>query len=126
MSLRNPWFVKLSMEDKGKTVNLETDDEEEDLQAFVEEIKVDEEMEEDIQLVRNAAKLPKYVRPWKGKAKVPKDLDVAKSALQTLLLPDGILFEISALGHLPTMKFEDWDLIDSEMFPHLETENLMK
>jgi len=36
------------MEDKGKTVNLEMDDEDEDLQAFVEEIEADEEMEEDI------------------------------------------------------------------------------
>jgi len=28
---QNPWLRKLSMEDKGKTVNIETDDEEEDL-----------------------------------------------------------------------------------------------
>jgi len=27
---------------------------------------------------------------------------------------------------MPTMKFEDWDLPDSEKFPHLETKNLMK
>lgn len=31
MSLRNPRFSKLSMEDKGKMVNIKIDDEEEDL-----------------------------------------------------------------------------------------------
>ncbi len=76
--------------------------------------------------MRAATKLPEYVPPRKGKAKVPKDLDVAKSALQTLLLPDGIMFEGSTLGRIHTMKFEYWDLMDSENFPHLETENLMK
>lgn len=35
MSLGNPRFGKLSMEEKGKTINIETDDEDEDLQAFV-------------------------------------------------------------------------------------------
>ena len=47
MSSRNLRFGKPSMKDKGKTINLETDDEEEDLQAFVEEIEADEEMEEE-------------------------------------------------------------------------------
>lgn len=42
MSPQNLQFGKLSMEDKGKTINLETDDEEEDLQDFIEEIEVDE------------------------------------------------------------------------------------
>lgn len=83
-------------------------------------------MEEDIQPVRATAKLPKYVPLQKGRAKVPKDLDATKSALQTLLLPDGIMFEGLALGHVPIMKFDDWDLADSKKFPHLETKNLMK
>lgn len=81
------------MEDKGKAINLETDAEEEDLQAFVEEIEVDEEMEEDIQPVCDVAKMP-------------KDLDATKSALQSPLLLDGILFEGSILGCMPSMKFE--------------------
>ena len=63
MSPRNLRFGKLSIEDKGNIVNLETDDEEGDLQAFVEEIEVDEEMEEDIQPVHAAVKLPEYVPP---------------------------------------------------------------
>jgi len=70
--------------------------------------------------------LPEYVPPWKGKTKIPKDLDATKSALQTPLLPNGIIFEGSHLGCVPTMKFEDWYLTDSEKFPHLETESLMK
>jgi len=114
------------MEDKDKTVNLETDDEKEDLQAFIEVIEVDEEMEEEIQRVCTIAILPKYVPPWRGKEKVPKDLDAIKSALQTLLLPGGILFEGSVSGRVPTMKFEDLDLMDSEKFPHLGTSKLMK
>ena len=86
------------MEEKGKAVNLETDDEEEDLQALVDEIKADEEMEKDIQPVRTVAQFPEYVPQWKGKVKVPKALNATKSALQTPLLSNGILFEGSAVG----------------------------
>ena len=48
MSPQNPWFNKLSMEEKGKIVNIESDDEEEDPPTFVEEMELEEEMEEDI------------------------------------------------------------------------------
>lgn len=83
-------------------------------------------MEEDIQPVCTAAKLPKYVPPQKGKAKVPKDVDIVKSTLETPLLLDGILFDGSVLGRVPTMKFQYWDLAEREKFPHLETSQLMK
>ena len=83
-------------------------------------------MEEDIKLLRSAAKLPMYVPPRKGETKIPKDLDATTSALQTTLLPDGITFEGSILRCVPTLKFEDWDLVDNEKFPHLEMESLMK
>lgn len=126
MSLQNLWLGKMFVEDKSKAINLETDDKEEDLRGFIEEIEVGEEMEEDIQPVRVIAKLPKYVPPRKGRVKVPKYLDVVKSALQTPLLQEEILFEGSDLGHMPMMKFEYWDLTDSENFPHLETSQLMK
>ena len=43
MSLGNPRFGKLSMEEKGKTANIESDDEEEDPQTFEEEIELEEE-----------------------------------------------------------------------------------
>jgi len=49
-----------------------------------------------------------------------------KSALQTPLLPDGITFEGLLLGCVPTLKFEDWDLANSEKFPHLKMASLMK
>lgn len=64
-------------------------------------------MEEDIQPIRSTTKLPAYVPPQKGKTKVPKDLDETKSSLQIPLLSDGIVFEGTHLGHVPTMKFED-------------------
>lgn len=51
MSLRNPQFGKSSIEEKGKAVNIEIDDEEEDLQVLVDEIEADEEMKEYIQLL---------------------------------------------------------------------------
>lgn len=74
----------------------------------------------------SATKLPMYVPPWKGKFRVAKDLEVTKSVLQTPLLPYSVTFECSPLGQVPTLKFEDWDLIDSEKFPHMTMEILMK
>lgn len=86
MSPRNPQFGKFFMEYNGKNIKLETDDEEDELQVFVDEIQVDEEMKEDIQPVQATKKMPEYVPLWKWKAKVSRDLDVDKSALQTPLL----------------------------------------
>ena len=57
---------------------------------------------------------------------MPKDLDETKSSLQTLLLPNNIMFEGTHLGCMPSLKLEDWDLANHEKFPHLETRNLMK
>lgn len=74
----------------------------------------------------STTKLPAYVPLWKGKTKVPKDLDDTKRSLQTSLLQDGIIFEGMHLGRVLSMKFEDWDLADHEKFPHLKTKNLMK
>jgi len=71
--------------------------------------------------VHPPTKLPAYIRPQKGKAKVPKDLDESKSSLQTPLLSEDIIFEGMHLGRVPRFKFEDWDLADHEKFPHLET-----
>lgn len=126
MSPRNPWFGKLSMEEKGKIVNVESDDEEEDPPTFVEEMEPEEEADEDIQIVCATTKLPKYVPPWKGRVKVPKDLDTISNTFNTPSLPEGVLFEGMDVGGIPSMKFEDWDLVDSEKFPHLETSKLME
>ena len=81
MSPLNPRFGKISMEEKGKVVTIETDGEEEDLQALVDEIEAAEDMEEDIQPVRTATKFLVYVPLWKWKVKKPKDLDATKSTL---------------------------------------------
>lgn len=121
MSPRNPRYNKLSMEEKGKEISIETDEEEEDLQALITAVEEEEEVEEDIQPSPSLTKLLVYVPPRKGKTKVPKNLDEMKSSLQTLLLPNGIVFEGMHLGCVPTMKFEDWDLAQSEKFQHLET-----
>jgi len=80
----------------------------------------EEGMEVDTQPRNSVTKLPAYVPLQKEKAKVPKDLDETKSLLQTPLLPNGIMFEGTHLGQVPSMKFEDWDLADRENFPHLE------
>ena len=69
------------MEEKGKAITIETDDEEEDLQALIDEIEEAKDMEEDIQPVCSVAKFPECVPLQKGKTKIPKDLDATKSIL---------------------------------------------
>ena len=69
------------MEEKGKVVNLETNEEEEDLEDIIIEEDEDEGMEEETKGVVPLNKLPAYVPPQKGKAKVPKDLNESKSSL---------------------------------------------
>ena len=51
MSPRNPRHNKLSMEEKGKAVTIETNEEEEDLKALIAATEEEEDMEEDIQLL---------------------------------------------------------------------------
>jgi len=114
------------MEEKGKSITIEIDEEEEDLQALIIAEEEDQGMEVDIPPTHSVKKLPAYVIPCKGNAKVPKDLDETKSSLQTLLLPGSIMFEGMQLGHMLTMKFEYWDLADRKRFPHLQTRNLIK
>ena len=107
------------MEEKGKVINFEVDEEEEFEEILVEEEDV--EMEVETQGADPLTRLPAYVPPQKGKAKVPKDIDERKSSLQTPLLPDDIIFEGAHVGQVPMLKFEGWDLPDHEKFPHLVT-----
>lgn len=81
VSPRNPLCSKLSMEEKGKAVTIETDEEEENMEDLIFAEGEDEGMEEDTQPAHPSTKLPTYVPPRKGKAKVPKDLDKTKSSL---------------------------------------------
>jgi len=58
-------------------------------------------------------------------AKIPKDLDVAKSMLQTRLLLDEIRFDGLPLGRILSIKFKYWDLADIEKFPQLIEDKLL-
>lgn len=44
-------------------------------------------------------------------------MDTAKNMLQTPLLSDEIRFDGLPLGQVPSINFEDWDLVDSDKFP---------
>lgn len=57
--------------------------------------------------------------------KIPKDMDATKAMLQSPLLPDDIRFEGLPMGHVPSIKFEYWDLADSDKFPELAKEKLL-
>lgn len=104
-----------------KAINLETDEEEKDLEdLIIEEDKV-EGMEEETKSTYLPTNLLAYILSWKGKEKVPKDLDRNKRSLETPLLPYDIIFKGMHLRRVPNMKFKDWDLADHEKFTHLET-----
>lgn len=70
---RNLLRTKLSLEKKGKAINLEADEEEEFEEILVEEDDV--KMEVETQGADPITRLPAYVPPRKGKAKVPRDID---------------------------------------------------
>jgi len=104
------------MEEKGETITIESDEEEEGSPTYVKEMDLDRET---IQPVR----CPKYFPPSKGKAKVPTNLDDVDNILITLSLPKRVPVESMVTGHISTMKFEDWDLADIEKFPIWRLEN---
>lgn len=82
-------------------------------------------MEEETLGVDPLTSLPTYVPAWKGKTRVPKDLDERKSSVKTPLLPDDIVFDGAHLGQVLVLKFEDQHLTNHEKFPHLATIQLM-
>jgi len=53
-------------------------------------------------------------------------MDATKSTLQTPLLPEEIRFDGLPLGQIPSIKFEDWDLVDSDKFPQLAADKLLQ
>ena len=63
LSQRNPLCSKLSMEEKGKAVMLEKDEEKEYLEALIIAVKEDEGMEADTQPRHSMTKLPGNVPP---------------------------------------------------------------
>ena len=66
VSPRNPLRTKLTMEEKGKAINLEADEEEEFEEILVEE-EEDVEMEVETHGADPLTRLPTYVPPRKGK-----------------------------------------------------------
>lgn len=79
----------------------------------------------DIEGFDPTSKLPEYIPPRRGKAKVPKNIDERKVTLHTSLLPNKIAFEGTHLAYVPHLKLEDFDLADMEHFPHLATDKFM-
>lgn len=86
------------MTEKGKAITIETVEEEEDLQALIAQIEAQDNEAKDVSQNNSVTRLPPYIPAWKGKAKVPKDLEATKSVLQTPLLPNYIRFEGMPLG----------------------------
>jgi len=79
------------MEQKGKTITIDNDEEEEGSPTYVEEVNP---KEDPIQPVRR----PKYVSPCKGKVKVPANLDEVDTILITPALPKVVPLESSVVG----------------------------
>ena len=61
VSPRNPLQTKLTIEEKGKEIDLETNEEEEDLEEILVEEEEDEEMEEETQGADPLTRLSAYV-----------------------------------------------------------------
>jgi len=111
-------------EDKRKAVDLEPSEDIEYINVDMEEIDMGEE-DIDVFGVGPISKLPPYVPPHRGTGKVPKDVNERKITLFTTLLPKKITFEGPHLVHVSLLKMEDWDLEDTEHFPHLATNTFM-
>lgn len=80
-SRRNPPKDKPTTQEKGKAINLESEEEEiEDISMNDEDLGIDVE-EVEVQGDDPITRLPKYVPPCEGKTKVPKDIDERKVPL---------------------------------------------
>lgn len=122
---RNPLKDKPTTQEKGKAINMDSEEEEiKDILMDDEEAGIDVE-EVEVQGANPITRLPKYVPPHKGKTKVPKYINKSKVPLQTPLLLDEIVLEGACLGWVPLLKLEDWDLANDDKFPHLAIEQLM-
>ena len=109
VSPHNLLCTRLMMEEKGKVVNLETDEEEEDLEDLIIEEDEDEGMEEETEPAHPPTKLLAYIPPQKGRTKVTKDPDSRKFVLSTPLLLEQVEFEGPRLARISVLKMEDSD-----------------
>lgn len=61
----------------------------------------------DAEGVEPMTRFPKYIPPWKGKAKVTKDPDTGKYTMSTPLFPEKVVFEGLRLARIPLLKMEN-------------------
>lgn len=85
--------------------------------------QIDAQVEEEVDTFQLPL-LPPYLSPWRGSTKLPKDLDITKAKIQASLLLDDIKFKGLPLGHVPSLKFEYYDLADSDKFLELAKDML--
>ena len=117
----SPRLNKHSEVDKGKAVTTEPTEEDNNLQALIDEIDAQAKEEE---VAFRLPSLPLYLSPWTRTTKILKDVDVAKTMLQSPLLPNDIRFEGLSMACISSIKFEDWYLVDNDKFPKLIKDNL--
>ena len=86
---KKPQRTELTLQEKGKAINIKADEEESEEILVDEE---DEEMEVETQGAYAITRLLEYVPSHKGKPKVPKYINERKSSVQTPLLPNDIFF----------------------------------
>lgn len=72
------------------------------------------------------SRLLEYIPLLKGKVKVSKDPDLGQFLCNTPLLLENITFEGPHFVWILHLKLEDWDLVDHELFTHLDTNTYMK
>jgi len=95
-------FNKLLEVKKGKEITTEFEEDEEGLQALIDQIEAQDEEEENAFQIPS---LPPYISPWNGTTKVPKDLETTKSTLQTPFILDEIRFDSLPVGRVLNIKF---------------------
>lgn len=69
------------MVENGKAITNEPEEEEDDWQALIAQIEAKDEEEENVSQVPSVVMLPPYISPWKGIAKIPKDLESSNNML---------------------------------------------
>jgi len=70
-------------------------------------------------------RLPKYIPPWKGNAKLTNDPNIKKFIVSMPLFPEHAPFEVPRLMRIPLLKMEDWDITGHTKFPNLGMEKYM-
>lgn len=80
----------------------------------------------DAKVLEPMTRLPKYISPQKGKAKVTEDPNTKNFTISMPLLPEQDPFKGLQLTRIPLIKMEDLDLAYDSNFPHLATEKYIR